>query len=59
MSRVGIRIQDLLDENILRQKLEGALEQKNHLLVKVFNRRAVTVDEVFDELMSFATGSPR
>jgi adenylosuccinate synthase len=54
MSRVGIRIQDLLDENILRQKLEGALEQKNQLLVKVFNRRAVTVEEVFDELMSYA-----
>jgi adenylosuccinate synthase len=53
MSRVGIRIQDLLDENILRQKLEGALEQKNQLLVKVFNRRAVTVDEVLEELMSY------
>jgi adenylosuccinate synthase len=53
MNRVGIRVQDLFDENILRQKLEGALEQKNHLLVKVFNRRAVTVEEVFDELMSY------
>ncbi len=53
MNRVGIRVQDLFDENILRQKLEGALEQKNHLLVKVFNRRAVTVDEAFDELISY------
>jgi len=54
MSRVGIRVQDLFDENILRQKIEGALEGKNHLLVKAFNRRAITVDEVFDELISFA-----
>jgi adenylosuccinate synthase len=53
MNRVGIRVQDLFDENILRQKLEGALEQKNQLLVKVFNRRAVTVDEVFDELIGY------
>ncbi|MDX6221228.1 MAG: adenylosuccinate synthase [Frankiales bacterium] len=33
MSRVGIRVQDLFDEKILRQKIEGALEQKNQLLV--------------------------
>ena len=53
MSRVGIRVQDLFDEKILRQKVEGALEQKNQLLVKVFNRRAVTVDDVADELLGF------
>ncbi len=54
INRVGIRVQDLFDENILRQKVEGALDQKNHLLVKVFNRRAVTVDEIVDELLSYA-----
>ncbi|RKS75694.1 adenylosuccinate synthase [Motilibacter peucedani] len=51
MSRVGVRVQDLLDEKILRQKVEGALEQKNNLLVKVYNRRAITVDEVVEELL--------
>ncbi|MGB4138044.1 MAG: adenylosuccinate synthase [Microbacterium sp.] len=54
INRVGIRVQDLFDENILRQKVEGALDQKNHLLVKVFNRRAVTCDEVVEELLSYA-----
>jgi adenylosuccinate synthase len=54
INRVGVRVQDLLDEHILRQKVEGALDQKNHLLVKVYNRRAITVDEVVDELMSYA-----
>lgn len=54
INRVGIRIQDLFDENILRQKVEGALEQKNHLLVKVYNRRAITVDEIVTELLSYA-----
>ncbi len=53
MSRVGIRVQDLFDENILRQKISGVLEVKNQLLVKVYNRRAITVEEVFDELMSY------
>ena len=54
INRVGIRMQDLFDENILRQKVEGALDQKNHLLVKVYNRRAIQVDEIVDDLLSYA-----
>src|SRR4051794_32002612 len=54
MSRVGIRVQDLFDENILRQKVTGALELKNQMLVKIYNRRAVGVDEVVEELLSYA-----
>jgi len=54
INRVGIRIQDLFEENILRQKVEGALDQKNHLLVKVYNRRAITVDETVEDLLRFA-----
>jgi adenylosuccinate synthase len=53
MNRIGIRVQDLFDEHILRQKVEGALDQKNHLLVKVYNRRAISVNEVVDELLGF------
>ena len=54
INRVGLRIQDLFDENILRQKVEAALDQKNHLLVKVYNRRAILVDEVVENLLSYA-----
>ncbi|GAB3277469.1 adenylosuccinate synthase [Microbacterium lacusdiani] len=54
INRVGIRVQDLFDESILRQKIEGALDQKNHLLVKVFNRRAITCDEILEDLLSYA-----
>ena len=54
INRVGIRIQDIFDENILRQKVEGALHQKNHLLVKIYNRRAIAVDEVVEDLLSYA-----
>jgi adenylosuccinate synthase len=54
MSRVGVRVQDLFDEKILRQKIEGALDLKNHLLVKVYNRRAITVDEVAEEFLEYA-----
>jgi adenylosuccinate synthase len=53
MNRIGIRVQDLFDENILRQKVAGALDLKNQLLVKVYNRKAVTVDAVVEELLSY------
>jgi adenylosuccinate synthase len=54
MNRVGVRVQDLFDEKILWQKVSGALEQKNHLLVKVYNRRAISADAVVDELLAYA-----
>ena len=54
MNRVGLRVQDLYDENILRQKVEAALDLKNQILLKVYNRRAITVDEVVDELLGYA-----
>jgi len=54
INRVGIRIQDLFDEGILRQKVEGALDLKNHILVKVYNRRAIAAEEVVDDLLSYA-----
>jgi len=54
VARLGIRVQDLFDESILRQKVEGSLKQKNQLLVKVYNRRDVEVDEVVEYFLSFA-----
>ena len=53
MNRIGIRVQDLFDEPILRQKISGALQLKNQTLVKTYNRKAVTVDEVVEELQSY------
>jgi len=54
VSRVGIRVQDLYDENILRKKIEGSLVSKNQTLVKVYNRRAVDVDSIVKELLGYA-----
>jgi adenylosuccinate synthase len=53
INRVGVRIADLFDEKILRQKLEGALDSRNQLLTKVYNRRAIEVDAVAEELLSY------
>ncbi|HQY99873.1 MAG TPA: adenylosuccinate synthase [Propionicimonas sp.] len=53
INRLGIRVQDLLDSSILAQKVEAALDQKNHLLVKVYNRRAIDPAEVTEELLTY------
>ena len=53
MNRVGIRVQDLFDEKILRAKVEGALELKAQVLLKVYNRKAPDVDAVVEDLLSY------
>ena len=54
INRVGIRIQDLLDEQLLRDKVEAALAAKNQSLVKIYNQLAIDPGEVADELLSYA-----
>ncbi len=54
VGRLGIRVQDLFDPSILRQKVEGALVNKNQVLVKVFNRRELEVDAITEELLQYA-----
>lgn len=53
MNRIGIRIQDLFDPSILRQKVEGALGQKNPDIVRLLGQE-FSVDEIADELLSYA-----
>jgi adenylosuccinate synthase len=52
IARVGVRVQDLLDEKIFRQKVESALEFKNQVLVKVYNRKALDANQVADEVLA-------
>jgi adenylosuccinate synthase len=54
ISRMGIRVADIFDEKILLQKVEAALDQKNHLLAKVYNRRAIEAETVLEEFLGFA-----
>ena len=54
MNRIGIRVQDIFDEKILRQKVEGALELKGQVLAKIYNRRAPEVDTIVEELLAHA-----
>jgi adenylosuccinate synthase len=54
IARLGIRVQDLFDPSILRQKVEGALANKNQVLVKVYNRRGIDVEATVEQLLEFA-----
>ena len=54
INRIGIRVQDLFDPSILRQKIEGALRDKNQVLIKVFNRKGIEIDDVLREYLEYA-----
>ena len=54
VGRVGIRVQDLLDPGILTKKLEMVLREKNQVLVKVYNRKAIDAAAVVDEYLAYA-----
>jgi adenylosuccinate synthase len=54
INRIGIRVQDLFDPSILKQKVEGALRDKNQILIKVFNRKGLEVEEVVSEYLGYA-----
>jgi adenylosuccinate synthase len=45
-ARIGLRVQDLLDAKIFREKLEVVLREKNAILAKVYNRLPVDADQI-------------
>ncbi|MDJ0393317.1 adenylosuccinate synthase [Rhodococcus sp. G-MC3] len=53
-ARVGVRAADVLDEKILTQKVEAALEFKNQVLSKIYNRKALDSQQVVDEVLGQA-----
>jgi len=50
-ARVGLRVQDLLDPKIFREKLDVALKEKNAVLAKVYNRLPLTGSEIADRYL--------
>jgi adenylosuccinate synthase len=56
VARIGVRMQDLLDESILAKKVEAALDTKNQMLVKLYNRRALDPARIVDEVLGQAQG---
>jgi adenylosuccinate synthase len=53
-ARLGIRVQDLLDPKILRQKIEVALVEKNHWLERVYGADPIDLEDVSSRYESYA-----
>jgi adenylosuccinate synthase len=49
--RVGLRVQDLLDPKIFREKVEVALHTVNPILAKVYNKLPVDIDALCAEYL--------
>jgi adenylosuccinate synthase len=45
-TRIGLRVQDLLDPKIFRQKLDLVVKEKNQILAKVYNRLPLSADQI-------------
>ncbi|MGV0636166.1 adenylosuccinate synthase [Mycolicibacillus trivialis] len=56
IARIGIRVADVLDPDLLTHKIEAALEFKNQVLVKIYNRKALDPQQVVEELLTQADG---
>lgn len=56
IARIGIRVADVLDKESLAQKIEAALEFKNQVLVKIYNRKALEPEQVLEDLLEQAEG---
>ena len=53
-TRIGLRVQDLLDPKIFSAKLEVALKEKNLLLTRVYGRLPLEQKEIEDDYLAFA-----
>ena len=53
-ARVGIRMADLLDERLFREKLELNVAQKNRLLREIYDAQTFSVDETLNQYLRFA-----
>jgi adenylosuccinate synthase len=53
-SRLGIRVQDVLDPKILRQKIEVALAEKNLWLERIYEAEPFDLEEVWERYAGLA-----
>jgi adenylosuccinate synthase len=53
-ARIGLRMQDLFDEKILREKLDIVLKERNLVLTRVYGRLPLAADSIVDDYMRYA-----
>jgi adenylosuccinate synthase len=52
-ARIGLRLQDLFDPKIFREKLEVVLKEKNLLLTKIYNRLPLSADTIVEQYRAY------
>ena len=53
IQRCGIRVQDLLDDEVFAQKVNKNLEEKNQILTKIYGRDPLDPNEIINEFKSY------
>ena len=53
-ARIGLRVQDLFDEKIFREKLDVVLKEKNLVLTKVYNRLPLDAERIVEDYLGYA-----
>jgi adenylosuccinate synthase len=53
-ARVGIRMADLLDERLFRDKLEANIAQKNRILGEIYDAQTFTVEQILSPYLRYA-----
>tara|TARA_Y100000034_G_scaffold44576_1_gene54742 strand:- start:33269 stop:34540 length:1272 start_codon:yes stop_codon:yes gene_type:complete len=53
VARIGIRAQDLLDEEVFKQKLQNVLKQKNLILEKIYEEKPINFDDVYNDYLKY------
>lgn len=53
MTRIGIRVGDLLDKDLFARKLKQNLDENNEFLVKVYNSEPLKFDELFEQYLAY------
>ncbi|MCL2526011.1 MAG: adenylosuccinate synthase [Coriobacteriia bacterium] len=54
ISRMGLRMQDLFDRSIFKQKVSAALIEKNDILSKVYDLPTYTMEQIAEEYLVYA-----
>lgn len=54
VARTGIRAGDLLDKEVLRERLTAALNYKNKIITKVYGKEPLSFDEIYEKYCAYA-----
>ncbi|MBI5123825.1 MAG: adenylosuccinate synthase [Candidatus Omnitrophica bacterium] len=54
VARLGIRFEDLLDDEVFKEKLENNLEEKNAIFSKIYNVKGYSFESLYREYSSYA-----